>query len=327
MSTDRSTNTSYGIDSTTLDPNNIVIKQLEPKTSSNGKYDFAHIKVGYEVGPNKVWALAQKLPDGMRGNLKEKLGDDGITKKYSVTLMHNFDDEEHGAAHEAHAEKLDAEWERFRELIAQSLVTMEADPRFSKLELGKLRARIEKKGVWGKDAIIELIKDGDIAILAPTFQIHVEKDGVMTPIDNAERRLALRMKVKRPEDFQKEEWKTMASKYFFPRSASSNKAEQALVEDMVGIPHTGNYRMKIPYIYIAKGEGVYPKVNIQVFMVSCFNTQPVESSSFDQAIEEEANDAVVSDEKHDELMAIFKRKNDERRAKALEGPSEQGPEM
>jgi len=322
-SQDRTANSSYGIDFTELDPEKIVVKNLEPKSSQNEKYKYANIKLGYEMQPGKVWGLTQKLPDGLRGRVKERVGDDGLTKKYSVTLMHDYDDEERGQMDDMHVQKLYDEWAQIKRLIAQSLIAMEADPKFGYLDLSTLRKSVERKGTWDVENILELIADDEIVVRDPVFQISIEKDGVRTPIENSERRLALKMKVTRPEDMP-EQWRGLASKYFHPRAASQEKAEQIDINDMIDLPHTGNYRMRIPHIYVAKGEGKYPKVHVQIFMVSCFNTQIVEANSMDEAIQDEADTVVVSDEKHEEQMEIFRKKVRERKEKEEGGDPQAG---
>lgn len=314
MSTDRTTNPTYGIDFTELDCEKIVRKELKIKDSANKKYKYAHIIIGYQATSGKPWNLVQKLPDGIRGKLKMKVGDDGFTKKHTVTLMHDFDDADNGQMHEIHVQKLWEEWKRLKVIIAEALVDMADDPKYAFLGLDIMKAKLEKKGKWNVDGVLKKIESNDIKVLDPVFQLSVEKeDGSRVPVENAERRLAMRLKVTRPEDM-KEEWQSLASKYFHPRAKSAEKAEPIDVNDMVDLSHTGKYRIKIPHIYISK-DGNFPQIAVQIYVTSCFDTRIVESTTLDSAVQDEADNAVVSDEEHSQLMDIFKRKNKERREK------------
>lgn len=315
---DRTETTSFGIDYGTLNPQLIVVREL--KKAPNPKFDYAHIKLGYQApGAVRPWSLTQKLPDELRGTLRHKVDEKG-QDKYTVTLMHDFDNPDDGLQHELHAKKLMEEWKRINELIAESLILMEVDPKFAFLKLTELKEIVEGKGqTWDKERILLFIEEKDIVVRNPVFQINVKDDsGVKKPIDNAERRLAIRMKVQAASSLP-EKWQGMAAKYFHPLSETERKegkkAERIPVEDMVDITHTGNYRMKVPYIYVAEN-GKYPEIAVQMFVASCFKTVAVESSSFEAVIEEEASQAVVSDDKYAQYREMFRRKKEENQQKA-----------
>lgn len=289
-----------------IDVELIDIDKIEPKTSkilgSDGKpkYKYYHIKLKY--GTKKYGMLEWNLPPELYSSgVKVSEENNSGRERHTVTALHNLESEA-GDEHRAHIAFLDRLYQRVMLLCARGLKMI--SERTDELHAG-LRAKINPKKHFDPEKLIddEMVKQ---------FWFHIAKDGVL--IDNAENMPAFRMKVKTPEDFEKEEHRGLATKYFLPKAAGEATAKEISVHEMVANPHTGNYKARIPYIYV----GYQDKLDVtpQIYASRCFNTKPAERRSTDEIDQEEAGQYTMESDEVANYQELFAKRHESNQKKS-----------
>lgn len=222
---------------------------------------------------------------------------------YNVTVMHDTNEEENPENAELHKQHImfrQKEFERVLELSAEALIALEGDKAASTaLGLSKWKAKLVKKdkSAWTKEKLMEELKDSEI-IRPVCFQVEI--DG--SPIERAEERPAMRMKVAHVNSFLNPEHVSLATKLFRPRKASEMTAERLKIDENIGVPFTGNVKVRLPWIHIGKGDGIQPRVSPNFTIASIVNLKPREA--FDGG-NDGADDFVAADEEYAEADALF----------------------
>lgn len=238
---------------------------------------------------------------------------------YNVTVMHDINEEEneeHAEMHKLHIEFRQKEYARLLELASEALMALETDKAASTtLGLSKWKTSITKKdkGGWNKENIMEIIRDNEI--MRPVcFQVEIEGKA----IERAEERPAMRMKLAHPDSFLNPEHVSLATKLFRPRKESEKTAESLTIDDNIGVPFTGNVKVRLPWIHIGKGDGILPRLSPNFTIASIVNLKPREAF---EGGNDGADEYVEADEAYAEADALFAQHR-ERVAQKLENGEE-----